>query len=150
MTHSPQRQAIVFFDAYCSLCWRTQKLLTRWGKSDVLQFIPLQVFETYQNKFEALRNVSPEELQQGIRVFDITDNKLYIGVAGVAYCLQQCRFPYSLLGRLLATPWLQPILIPLYNWVAKNRTKLLPPLSEAEAQQLYDGLSNSTSTNTPK
>lgn len=147
MSHSPQQQALVFFDAHCSLCWRTQKLLASWGKSGALQFIPLQLFEIYQKQFSALRTVSIAELQQGIRVFNITDNKLYIGVAGVAYCLQQCRFPYSVLGKLLVIQWLQPILVPLYEWVANNRTKLLPPLSETEAHQLFETLSTNTTEN---
>jgi predicted DCC family thiol-disulfide oxidoreductase YuxK len=134
-------QAIVFFDAQCSLCWRTQKLLASWGQSTTLQFVPLQHFKTYQQQFKALETILPEELRQGIRVFEISTDKLYVGVAGVGYCLQHCRFPFSLLGWLLTLPWLQPLLIPLYEWVARNRTRFLPPLSPEEEERLYEELS---------
>ena len=133
-------KGVVFFDAKCLLCWRIQKLLTAWGNCNALKFVPLQKFDVWKGQFEVLQSVTETEIRQGIRVFEVEANKLLIGVPAVAFCLKNCRFPYSMLGSMLATPVFQPVLVPLYQWVANNRYKFLPKLSEAEASVFYEAL----------
>ncbi len=133
-------EGVVFFDARCLLCWRIQKLLTAWGNKQALQFVPLQQFEAWQAEFEVLKPVTADELRQGIRVFVVQKNHLLIGVPAVAFCLRHCKFPFSIVGFLLAMPLFQPILVPLYQWVANNRYRFLPPLSEAEEAKFYEAL----------
>jgi len=137
-------KGVVFFDAKCLLCWRIQKLLTAWGikkrKNHALKFVPLQQFDLWQSSFDVLKPVTEAEIRQGIRVFEVEANRLLIGVPAVAFCLKNCRFPYSLLGSMLATPIFQSVLVPLYQWVANNRYRFLPKLSEAEESVFYEAL----------
>jgi predicted DCC family thiol-disulfide oxidoreductase YuxK len=129
---------VVFFDAKCSLCWRIQKQLTAWGNTQALKFVPLQQFEAWKAQFEVLQPVTEAEIRQGIRVFEVKANRLLMGVPAVAFCLKNCRFPYHLLGIMLEVPVFQPVLVPLYQWVAANRYRFLPALSEAEEAKLYE------------
>jgi predicted DCC family thiol-disulfide oxidoreductase YuxK len=130
-------RGVVFFDAKCLLCWRVQKQLTAWGNTHALKFVPLQQFEAWKAQFEVLQPVTEAEIRQGIRVFEVKANRLLIGVPAVAFCLKNCRFPYHWLGAMLDTPVFQPVLIPLYNWVAANRYRFLPALTETEEAKLY-------------
>ena len=139
-------KGVVFFDAKCLLCWRIQKQLTAWGATNALKFVPLQQFEVWQSQFEVLKSVTADELRQGIRVFAVQANQLLIGVPAVAFCLRNCRFPYALLGSMLDTPLFQPVLVPLYQWVANNRYRFLPALSEAEEATFYEALNADNAT----
>ncbi|MCS6266705.1 MAG: DUF393 domain-containing protein [Vampirovibrio sp.] len=143
-------KGVVFFDAKCLLCWRIQKLLTAWRSkkcnTNALKFVPLHQFEEWKLQFDVLKSVTETEIRQGIRVFEVEANTLLIGVPAVAFCLKNCRFPYSLLGSMLAIPIFQPVLVPLYQWVANNRYRFLPKLSEAEELVFYEALNAENAT----
>jgi hypothetical protein len=125
-------------------------MLTAWGSkkcnTNALKFVPLQQFDLWKASFEVLKSVTEAEIRQGIRVFEVEANTLLIGVPAVAFCLKNCRFPYSMLGSMLATPIFQPVLVPLYQWVANNRYRFLPPLSEAEESAFYETLNADNAT----
>lgn len=136
----PSTGLTLLFDSRCHLCWRSRKWLeSRQEPPGSLRFVSI-----YDDVALAALPVTDPTALQGLagqmRAVDAT-GRIYAGAAAIAQGLQRCGWPWRLLGRLLALPWVVALAQPVYGLVAANRHRWLPPLSEAEEQALFDTLS---------
>jgi predicted DCC family thiol-disulfide oxidoreductase YuxK len=107
------------YDGTCSLCKETKRIFTKIDWLHKVEWVSLQEFE----KSEQNLTIDQATLRKEIHVITHS-GKMLKGFYAVRYML--LLFPSTIIiGALLHLPFVPLIGNPVYQWVAKNRHKLL-------------------------
>lgn len=108
-------RGVLVFDGDCGFCTWSAARIERWA-SGALDVVPWQRAD--------LPGMGLTEAQCATAVQFVDAHGVASGGAAVARALQQCRQPWRSVGRVLAQPWLGPIVERAYVVVAANRHRL--------------------------
>ena len=108
-------RAVLVFDGDCGFCTWSAARIERWA-SGALDVVPWQRAD--------LSGLGLTEDQCATAVQFVDADGVAAGGAAVARALQRCRQPWCSAGRLLALPWLGPVVERGYVVVAANRHRL--------------------------
>lgn len=108
-------EAVLVFDGDCGFCTWSAARIERWS-SGALDVVPWQQAD--------LTSLRLTEAQCATAVQFVDAQGVTSGGAAVARALQRCRQPWRTWGRVLAQPWLAPVVERCYVVVAANRHRL--------------------------
>ena len=107
--------AVLVFDGDCGFCTWSAARIERWA-SGSLDVVPWQRTD--------LTRLGLAEAQCSAAVQYVDGDGASSGGAAIARALQRCRQPWRTFGRVLAQPWLAPVVERGYVVVAANRHRL--------------------------
>ena len=108
-------QAVLVFDGDCGFCTWSAARIRRWA-AGTLDVVPWQLAD-----LTAL-GLTEEQCASAVQFVDA--DGVASGGAAVARALLRCREPWRTAGRVLALPWLAPVVERGYVVVAANRHRL--------------------------
>ncbi len=108
-------RAVLVFDGDCGFCTWSAGRIQRWA-SGSLDVVPWQRTD--------LTSLGLTEAQCSEAVQFVDPSGVAAGGAAVARALLLCREPWRSVGRVLAQPWLAPVVQRGYVVVAANRHRL--------------------------
>ncbi len=111
---------IVIYDSDCGICSQVTLLLQKIDKRSKLSFVAIHDSDNLLNHF----NIEKSLTDKTIIFIKMTDEKAYIRFQGVLEILKTQDGIYSFIGIIFSNKLFYLIFNPLYDLIAKNRSKI--------------------------
>ena len=110
---------LLIFDGDCGICTSSSELVQRLSADSALEVKPFQIL----NLSELHPDLNEDRTSKSLYLLT-KEGKLYSRSKGVFETMKRMKGFYKPLGFILSNPIIVFITNPIYDWVAKNRTKI--------------------------
>lgn len=110
---------LLIFDGDCGICTSSSELVQRHSVNSALEVKPFQIL----NLSELHPDLNEDRTSKSLYLLT-KEGKLYNRSKGVFETMKRMKGFYKPLGFILSNPIIVFITNPIYDWVAKNRTKI--------------------------
>jgi len=116
--HGAGRTYTVLYDGACPLCRASVARLRSWDRDGILTFLPFQ-----DARVQSLFPWIPEkELEEAVHLVG-PRKETWTGAEAIEKAMSLLPGWRRLLARLLRTPWVRPLALRAYRWVARRRRR---------------------------
>lgn len=110
---------LLIFDGDCGICTYSSELVQKNSASQTLEVKPFQVL----NLSELHPSLNEDKTSKSLYLLT-SEGKLYNRSKGVFEIMKRMKGFYKPFGYILSNPIIVFLANPIYDWVAKNRTKI--------------------------
>jgi len=111
---------LLIFDGDCGICTSTAEFIKKRADESFITVKPYQVL----NLSEIHNELNAEKTSKSVYFYEVNTSRIYSKSKAVFMVFKRMNGIYKVMGYLLDNPLLVFISNPIYNLIAKNRTKI--------------------------